>query len=432
MRIHLEQEEVQTGAKPLPKLQPKNSQAKRGAVGFSGVRRVELLERVLLHLWVEGGQGTLVGAAGNRAPRLALGAAAVAGGLVPGAHAARENARDLLQVETRGPFAYDAEKNIARFDVLPQADPNLPNDVRVTKVPARPGIQSLFSQVLEIEFNGAPTGNPPPGPPSASGQGTSAAGPRFRKLHAWTYTPGRFLTVSSDADHLEAYGQDLVHEQLQEKTTLTGAPLYAVQERNVLTAGGAKSPAVLVIEPAPSPADAHPLPQRERRNQATVNGPGRFEMYDAVAKSNTTTATWQKSMVHTKERINDQDVDLFTLTDAARFEDTRADYWLKGNVLKLWLKPRGAAAAPGSRQLAGAAARDSGPRQCQRALRGNGHRADRSADRILQGCLRRPSLARVQSSRWRRQCPRPMALASRRIRSHRRRPRSPPSRPSRP
>jgi hypothetical protein len=338
LRIYLDPDDYQTGAKPL-KAQAKKE--KRGAAGFSGVRRVELLEKVLLHLWMEGGQGTLVGAAGKTGSE-PVGLFAVAGGLVPGNQAARESSRDLLQVETRGPFAYDAEKNIARFDVLPQADPNLPNDVRVTKVPARPGIQSLFSQVLEIEFNGAPTGNPPPGPPAVPMAGAAtavpAAGPRFRKLHAWTYTPGRFLTVSSDVDHLEAYGQDLVHEQAAEKTTLTGAPLYAVQQRNVLTAGGAKNPAVLVIEPAPSPPGASPIPPNERRNQATVNGPGRFEMYDAVAKSNTTTATWQKSMVHRKERIDDREVDLFTLTDAARFEDTRADYWLKGNVLKLWLK----------------------------------------------------------------------------------------------
>jgi hypothetical protein len=347
MRIYLDPDEDQNSPKPLPKAQPKARQTKRGAAGYSGVRRVELLEKVLLHLWVEGGQGTLVGAAGKPSSEPAAGAVAVAGGLVPGANAARAAAREILQVETRGPFSYDAEKNLARFDVLPQADPNLPNDVRVTKVPPRPGMPSLFSQVLEIEFNGSPTGNPPPSvPASLASADTPPAGPRFRKLHAWTYTPGRFLTVSSDADHLEAYGQDLVHEQAAEKTTLTGGPLYAVQERNVLTAGGAKNPAVLVIEPAPSVPGASGVPPRDRRNQATVNGPGRFEMYDAVAKANTTTATWRKSMVHTKERINDRDVDLFTLTDAARFEDTRADYWLKGSVLKLWLKPGRDAPSP--------------------------------------------------------------------------------------
>ena len=256
MRIYLEADDSPKPGQPLPKSPP----PKKGAAGFSGVRRVELLEKVLLHLWVEGGQGTLVGAAGKPTvlPEPSAAAVAVAGGLLPALHAARELSRDLLQVETRGPFAYDSQKNLARFDVLPQADPNLPNDVRVTKVPAVPGVQSLFSQVLEIEFNGPPTGNQPAKPtPVKTGAATPnptapAGGPRFKMLHAWTYTPGRFLTVSSDADQLEAYGQDLVHEQATEKTTLTGAPLYAVQQRNVLTAGGPKNPSVLVIEPAPA------------------------------------------------------------------------------------------------------------------------------------------------------------------------------------
>ncbi len=44
-------------------------------------------------------------------------------------------------------------------------------------------------------------------------------------------------------------------------------------------------------------------------------------------------------MVQTKERFNDRDIDLFMLTDGAKFEDVKADYWLKGNVLKLWLLP---------------------------------------------------------------------------------------------
>ena len=180
-----------------------------------------------------------------------------------------ELARDLLQIETRGPFAYDAERNVARFDVLPQADPNLPNDVRMTKVPSHPGVQSLFSQVLEIEFNGPPTGNQPVQPPGPNTAAKDAAGgPRFRKLHAWTYTPSRILTVSSDVDQLVARGRDLVHEQVPEKvtpagqppqstekTTLTGSPLIVIQEKNLLTAGGPKTPATLVIEPAPAPLD---------------------------------------------------------------------------------------------------------------------------------------------------------------------------------
>jgi hypothetical protein len=62
-------------------------------------------------------------------------------------------------------------------------------------------------------------------------------------------------------------------------------------------------------------------------------------MYDAETNSYTTTVSWQRSMVQTKDRVNDQVLDLFTLTDGARFEDVKADYWLSGNVIKLWVTP---------------------------------------------------------------------------------------------
>ena len=153
---------------------------------------------------------------------------------------------------------------------------------------------------------------------------------------------------------LEAYGQDLVHEQAAEKTTLTGAPLYAVQQRNVLTAGGAKNPAVLVIEPAPAAPGAHPRPAR-------TNGATRPP--SAGRAGSRCSTPWRRRTrpprpgrrrwCRPRSASTTSDVDLFTLTDAARFEDTRADYWLKGNVLKLWLKPaRDAGRGAGGGQFA--------------------------------------------------------------------------------
>ena len=145
---------------------------------------------------------------------------------MPGLYATRELNRDLLQIETRGPFAFDAEKNVARFDVLTQADPNLTNDVRATKVPAKPGIQTLYSQgPWKSNSTFCPVGTtdslqpatPAKPSPNASVQakdGKAAeggyGGPKFKRIHAWTYTPGRWLTITSDEDQMQAYGQDLI------------------------------------------------------------------------------------------------------------------------------------------------------------------------------------------------------------------------------
>ena len=336
LRVYLEQDEPGKPAKP-----PRDDSS-----GFGSVRRVELLEKVVMNLWVEAGQG-LAGPGGgsSRHPRSRPRPHMVGGGLVRGAHAPRTLARELLPVEPRGPFFYDAEKNLIRFDVLPLADPNLTNDVQVTKVPPHAGIQTLFSQVLELEFSGSPTAPPapklprPPTPrPGQPPPPPQEGGGRFKRLHAWTYTPGRFLTVSSETDQLEAYGQDLIHEQATDRTRLTGAPLYAVQQKNILNAGAPNQPAVLIMEPAPDPLPVTTAAAgSERRTQATVHGFGRIELFDAAANANTVTAAWRTSMVQTKERFNDQELDLFTFTTDAKFEDVRADYWLKGDTLKLWL-----------------------------------------------------------------------------------------------
>ena len=153
-------------------------------------------------------------------------------------YASRELGRDLLQIETRGPFAYDAEKNLARFDVLPQADPNLTNDVRATKIPPRPGIQTLFSEVLELDFNSSSAGTPEQTPPAKptkqdalakDATSPSAGGTQIKRLHAWTFTPGRFLTISSDSDQMETLCERIWSRvQATETTRITGSPLSAV------------------------------------------------------------------------------------------------------------------------------------------------------------------------------------------------------------
>src|SRR5204862_58953 len=146
----------------------------------------------------------------------------------------------------------------------------------------------------------------------------------------WTYTAGRFLSVAAQQEATEAYGKDLVHDQGASRTVLTGAPLYVVRERNVLSAGSPQREATLVTEPAP---DAKPGP--DRKSQMTVRGPGRIDLWDAAANAAGLKATWLTSMVQTKETVNGREQDLFTFTDGAEFRDDKADYWLKGNVLKL-------------------------------------------------------------------------------------------------
>ncbi|MDB5308699.1 MAG: hypothetical protein JWO38_2901 [Gemmataceae bacterium] len=357
LRLYLEPDDKQAASAPPAK----------GAGRVGGLRRVELVEKVVVNLWVDARQtfvtpaaddarnpapdGPPAGKAGHplAPPEPPAATAAIVGGVFFAAQNARQLDRALLQIDTLGPFSYDAEKSVARFEVLPGTHPNRPNDVQVHRVPPRGGAQRLFSEFLEIEFNDSPTASSPPDParPPAAARPTQArpnevAGPSFKRLHAWTESKNRVLTVSSDDDRLEAFCQDLVRDQTVNQTTLSvpgkGDPLRAIRSNppradgkpaggNVLTAGE-KQPAVLILKPGDGP---------DKAVTATVEGPGRIDLLDEV-NANTTGASWQTRFTHVKERVDKRELDLLTFTDGAKFEDKKADFWLKGKVLKLWLE----------------------------------------------------------------------------------------------
>jgi hypothetical protein len=367
MKVYLEDSAAN---KPAPQAGPPaaGQAAKKGSAGFSGVRRLELGEKVLLNLWVDsrqsvvatpgdaaGGQGTAASPLGVRDEPSA--AAAALGGLFTAAQHVRRLDRALLQIETLGPFAYDAEKNVARFDVVPQAEASVHDYVQVHRLPPRgkDKAQHLFSQVLEVEFFGPLAGadgkaaEPPAGGKAAEPAGRST-GPSFKRLHAWTYTPGRLVMVSSEEDRLDAFGFDLVHDQEKNATTLKGAPVQAVRAnepradgkaagRNELTAGAAGRPASLTMTTSTTATPAGPV----KATTVVVDGAGGMKLYDPNSGANTVEATWADSLTHTREVVQQREMDLLTFTGAALFEDRKAEFWLKGNVLKLWVEAKGQA-----------------------------------------------------------------------------------------
>lgn len=305
---------------------------------IGNVKRVELLEKVLLHLWAEADQG-LANTGGTKGPATKkpavapMAAAAAVGGPFHGIETLRKLDRALLQIDTLGRLAYDTDRNTARFDVLPDGNPDLPNDVQVHRVPPLgPGMQRLFSQILEIEFGGSPIG---------AEANKSAAGVGFKQLRAWAELPNRFVTLTSESDRLEVYGQYLLHDKATETTTLRGLPLYAVRNNeptpgkkaggHILTAGSKERASLLTLKPGPLP---------ERAMTAAVDGPGRIELFDTATEANTIHASWLTRMTLTKEQINRRSLDLFTFIDGAMFEDKNSAFWLKGKELRLWMEPK--------------------------------------------------------------------------------------------
>ncbi len=159
LRVYLDPDDSPKVGQPLPAA--KKTQAKKGSAGFSGVRRVELLEKVLLHLWVEGGQGSLVGAGGKPValPEPPAGRISsqrrTARGLSRGTRTQPRSApdRDTRPVRLR---CREEPRPIRR---PPASGPEPAERRSGNQGSVRvPGMQRLFSQVLEIEFNGPPTG----------------------------------------------------------------------------------------------------------------------------------------------------------------------------------------------------------------------------------------------------------------------------------
>lgn len=288
--------------------------------GYGGIREMILTENVLFSLWIDGTSG-FPGAA-PQAPTKpvktenTLALSGLVGGIADGiATAARLKSKVLLRVRTLGTFRYDMATNLATFDVSSSPNPLLPNNVEVMRFLPAGGKDTLVCQKLEIEFNGPVTGQ-------AKSEGTG-----FKRLHA----SGTHVLVAAATEQLQATGTALVYEndtgRSRTTTTLHGAPLSAVRNRNVLIAGAPTQPAKLMF-----------VSSEKNKTDITIDGPGRAELFDEATREKTLTATWQKSLSQIREIADGVPLDLLVFTGDGEFIDAKGAFNLKGDVLKLWLR----------------------------------------------------------------------------------------------
>lgn len=359
MKIHL---------KPRDGAQPKPGQ--KGA-GFSGIREMVLQENVEFNLWSDGKTSFFAeqqpkappsGIVLND-PSLAL--LAVGGGIVDGGTVAKRLAeKSLVRIRTLGSFHYDWVKNTARFDVASQANPLLPNNVEVTRLSPLGGRDHLICQLLEIEFSGpiARTPNASSKPPTS----------QFKNLRA----TGPSVYLAAESEQLQAFGTALIHETDPAKrltrSTLRGSPLVAVRQGNRLVTGTASTPTApattgqLVLETI----DPAPNTKQVKTTRIEVVGPGKVDLFDEAAKTNTLTASWTQSLNQTRDRVGDKDCDLLVFVGDGRFADPKTGFDLKADTLKLWIE---AGAKTGEKETSPKPAR----------IQGIGHVDGRSEDTII-------------------------------------------------
>lgn len=359
MKIYLDRQDDKTPAE------------KRNSTGYSGVRMIELSEKVQVNLWSDGGGGfpgspPQDGARPAAVDPPALFAAVAGGAAADGAAIARRfEDKTLLVIQTLGPFRYDFANSRARFEAAAVTPEAVPNHVTVARHSARGTQDNLFCKVLEIDFLGGPETKATEPPKSvAAARPPAGQGMRIKSLTA----TGPHVFVSAEADQLQAQGTEL-HYAVDAKTrrsdtTLRGNPVVAVRDRNRLEGGSIGTPSEIFI------STTGPAPESKGRKQTKleVRGPGTIKMFDAATNDTTLTASWGKSLTHEKEKVGDVEQDLLKFEGGGTFEDRKGAMTLSGDRLWLWLAPGDGKTGPNPVAAAAAPAGDLSKSLPQRLL----------------------------------------------------------------
>ncbi len=292
----------------------------KGGERISDVERIELRSNVRMDLWTDGQSGFLAAGNSTKKPAAPFVGPPASGEPAPSAKA-------KIVITTDGKFVYDLTTSRARFDIPPRPNPFHPEIVTVIR--ENEGDQGKHDQLqcdhLELQFVRKPVAG-------ARGRSSSQADSlEIESAHA----TGKSLTVASDDEVLDAFGNDLFYDATKKLSILKGEPMVALKEGNEIHARE------LWMGPTGD----------KGTQQAIAIGPGEITMKERTVEGTpevrTLKARWRDKLVHVKEG----NYDLLTLTGDAMFDDAQNGQKLRGDRLRVWLEP-----APSSQ---GAAADDS-------------------------------------------------------------------------
>jgi lipopolysaccharide export system protein LptA len=158
-------------------------------------------------------------------------------------------------------------------------------------------------------------------------------GMEIETVHA-TGSTADSVTITSDAEHLEAHGNLLDYDSRTQKTLLKGTPgMSATKEEPEGTDRSVIQAPQLEIE------DHKPVKPADKGWQnAVAIGAGRIDVYDKKTDKKKMQATWKDKLTWTK----DGPLDLLILNGQARFDDQTEEHRqsLRGETLKVWMNGR--------------------------------------------------------------------------------------------
>lgn len=293
------------GQFPTPK--PKNE-------SISGVKRFVLKENVTMNLCVNSGTPF---PANEKVPNAANPPS------LPKKTTDEEPSR--LRIVSPGRFEYKLLKDHdeATFDVLGDDEPlTSPQDVTVERLNGdQIGNDMLVCKHLELRLKRR--SNETPAGKSAA---TDEQGLEIETAHA----TGRYVTLTSDAEKLDAHGNDFFHDAAKKISILQGSPyMEANKEDNLIQA-----PKLIIQDIPMQPGDKTSKTSKTYQHvQAT--GPGSIHILNKATNTRTSHAYWNDSLISTRDIASN--LDLLKLTGSARFVDEEQKQSLQGEELKVWL-----------------------------------------------------------------------------------------------
>jgi hypothetical protein len=293
---------------------------------ITGVKHMLLRSGVDMHLYVDSRTGFL--AAQPEKP--------VAKPAKEGDNPAEEKSH--LIIKTQGPFAYDMITDVARFDIPtphPDTDSKFPEHVEVTRCHDSLGkLDQLICEHLEIHFRrkGKDPASGKPGSVAAEeklatpAEKTAPGDDREVQLEIQTvHAIGKEVTLTSDAEMLEAHGTDLFYDAIQMRTILKSTgEMWAIKEGNEIHS-----------------RELHIQQYKDRSYTAAALGAGRIDMLDKKTGKRPQHARWRDKLTLTR----DGGYDLLHLQGDASFNDDATGQQLEAETLKVWLEPNDPAKA---------------------------------------------------------------------------------------
>jgi lipopolysaccharide export system protein LptA len=294
---------------PRPTNSPPASPPKTKKETVTGVERIELRSDVEMNLWVDARSGFL-GSSKNRQE-----GEAPAEPLPPSRKDAPPPEKAKVVITTQGPFCYNLRTDHATFDLSPRAV-SRPNVVTVHRVNEPEGkYDQLDCDHLELQFHRKDTGTPQPTPDER---------PDGLDIESARAT-GKEVVLTSDAEVLEARGNDFYYDRRTHLSTLKGSPrMWALKEGNEIEA-----PELQLFDV-------------KGGQQATAVGEGHIRMLDKAKGTRPLEARWKEKLIYAKDGPHD----LLTLKGDATFLDHEHGQELQAQLLKVWLEPSEETAGP--------------------------------------------------------------------------------------